>query len=70
MTGQRGAVSQGFYVHVTDRTPEQVILTERTYEAAKILREHGIPCDVREFCAFEPTSSPAAIFLDPRAVRP
>ncbi len=52
-----------FTVHITDRTPEQIEWTERTFEAAKLLRQHGIPCEVHELCVFKPTDIPAKISL-------
>ena len=46
-----------------DRTPEQNACLERTYQAAKILRDAGFECEVTLYFVSKPEHQPAAIYL-------
>lgn len=52
-----------FYVRMGTTTPEQDAIRERTYEAAKVLREAGFDCEVIEWFVTKPGEHPAGIVL-------
>ena len=50
-----------------DKTSAQIAQREATYNAARILKQHGIKCQVREFfTGSSQTADAAAIILDLR----
>ena len=56
-----------FYVRIDeeDKTPEQLIQRDRTYEAAKILRSAGFKCRVNEyFTGKNPKADAAGITIE------
>jgi predicted DNA-binding helix-hairpin-helix protein len=55
-----------FYVRLDeeDKTPEQLMQRERTYQAAKLLRAAGFDCQVIEyFTGKDPKANAAAIVI-------